>query len=204
MKIHYGTILTTYYVFGAMLLGCVVFAIGCFNMYLQRLLGESEESILHSRGLNVTRGSEILYCFLPYDDCLCSVLSNKSNASENCITYDQLVGSRILPLVSFFLQIFLVRELFSLSGDHRIVAIFVLWIASILTFLGMIISIFWSSCYQAHISFTLFVTGEVWCGLSFHNMLYNAERIPSSRDNKIVPVYGSKRNDKVSRAWQEL
>jgi len=28
--------------------------------------------------------------------------------------------------------------------------------------------------------------------------------IPSSRDTKIVPVYGPKRNDKVSRGWKEL
>jgi hypothetical protein len=173
-------------------------------MELQSLLGESEESILHSRGLNMTRFPTVFNCYLPYDNCLCSVLSNKSNASENCITYNQLVSSRILPLTSFFLQICLARQLFSLSGDYRHVIIFVLWIACIFTFIGMIISISWSSSYQAYISNILFGTAGILLILSLHNSMVYNDRIPSSHDNKILPVYRSKLNHDVSRDWKEL
>jgi hypothetical protein len=204
MKIHFGNALTDQHIVGAVLLGCTLYGIGWFNMELISLLDESEESILHSRGLNVTRVSIVFNCYFPYDNCLCSNLSKKTNTSETCVTYNQLVGSRILPLISFFLQICLARQLFSLSGDYRHVIIFVLWIACIFTFIGMIISISWSSCYQAYISYTLFGTAGILFFLSFHNFMTITDGIRSSHDTKIVPVYGSKRNDKVSIGWKEL
>jgi hypothetical protein len=200
MKIKYGTTLTSYHMLRAFFLGCVVFAIVWFNLSLQNLLGESQESILRSRGLNVTHTSTILYCDLPYDDCLCSVLLNKSDTSQNCITYVQLVESRILPLVSFFLQIFLVRELFSLSADRHRVFIYALWIASIFTFIGMTICIYWSSCYHVYITVTMYWTGASLCFLSVYNVLVNGDRVPfSSNPNQIIIAHRSEKNNNASK-----
>jgi hypothetical protein len=142
MKIQYGTPSTLCYALSIFLFGAVVFAIGYLNVYLQRLRGETEESILLSRKLNLTNTPKVFHCNLRCDDCLCSVLLNKSNSSENCIIDSQIVASRILLLISFFLQIFLVRELFSLIADHRHIIIYALWIVSFFTVVGMIISIF--------------------------------------------------------------
>jgi hypothetical protein len=36
-----------------------------------------------------------IFCGIPYEDCLCSVQSNKNEHSEDCLTDDFLEGSRI-------------------------------------------------------------------------------------------------------------
>jgi len=153
----------------------------------------------------VTYSSSLFYCDLSYDDCLSPVLLNKSDTSKKCITNVQLVVSRILPLISFLLQIFLVRELFSLSGDHHHVVIYALWIASMIIFIGMIVTIYLSSFYHDYITIMLYWTGSLLILLSFHNMITGVERLPSSsHGNKIVVIHRSKRNHNLTRAWEEL
>jgi hypothetical protein len=187
------------------LFSCVVYAISFFNTHLQSLFGNAEESILSSRGLNVKHISPLLYCELPYDDCLCTVLLNKSDNSEKCFTDIQLMGSRILPIVSFFLQIYLVRKLISLNSNHCRVIIYTLSIVSIFTCIGMTICIFWSSCYHVSITFTLLLTSSILWILSFYNMLVSEERFRScSHCNKIAADHSSKRNNNPNRAWQEV
>jgi hypothetical protein len=205
MRIQFGPITNLDDACCTFLFGSVVFAITCFNTHLHSLFGDAEVSILRSRGLNVTRISPILYCDLPYDDCLCPVLLNKSNISENCIAYYQLVSSRILPLVSFFLQIYLVRKLFSLNADHRRVVIYALWIISIFTCIGMRICIYWSSCYQLYITLTLYLTYGILWVLCAHNIGVNMERLPSfSHGNKVAGIHSLGRNNESNKAWQEL
>jgi len=205
MKIQFGITLTPDHVFGSFLLGWVVFGIVWLNFYLQSLFEESQESILRSRGLNVTNKSPLFFCVVPYDDCLCSVLSNISNTSEKCITNVELVGNRILPLISFLLQIFLVRELFSLSTDHRRVIIYALWTASTVVFIGMTTSIYLSSCYHAYITVILYLTGASLCLLSSHNLLIYRDYMTSvSNQNIIVIVHKSERTNSADKSWQEL
>lgn len=200
MKIQFGTITSVEDACYTFLFGCVVFAISFFNIHHQSQFADAEESILRLRGLNITHISPLLYCDLPYDDCLCPVLLNKSDNSEMCITDIELVGSRILPLVSFFLQICLVRKLFSLNADHRCVVIYAIWIVSIFTCIGMTICIYWSSCYHISITFTLLLTGSILWFLSLYNMAVSSEGIPSS-GNKIADVHSLGRNRKSNRAW---
>jgi hypothetical protein len=189
MKIQFRTARTGYHVCNGFFLGCVVFGIVYLNADLQSLLGEAGKSILHSRGLNVTNISPLFFCDLPYEDCLCSVLSNKSDNSEKCISYHQLAGSRILPLISFFLQIFLVRELFSFSTYCPRFISSALWTTSLLSFIGIAISIYLNNCYQAYIVATLLKTGAVLCFLSYYILTVNLEGGHSSpHSNKIVPV----------------
>jgi len=206
MKIQYGTtIWQPYHMVIAFVLGGVVVATSLFNEYLLSLFGESVKSILDSRKVNVTNKAPVFYCDLPYDNCLCSDLTNKSHTSEKCITNIQLVGSRILPLISFLLQIFLVRELFSLSGDHRRVIIYTLWIVSILIFIGMTISIYWSSCFQVHVSLILFLTGASLWILSWHNAMTNASRASAFFNlNQVIIADRSERTNNANRSWLEL
>jgi hypothetical protein len=205
MKIQFGTKRTPIDVFHTLVLGCVLFAIVWFNANLQYRLGESQESIVDSRGLNVTHISIYSYCELPYNDCLCTVLSNRSNTSEKCITNVQLVGSRILPLITFWLQIYLVRALFSLHTAHRRVIIYALWITSIFIFIIMTISIYWSSCFQVHITFILYCTGALLWFLSCHNQLINLDNESSASNRNItVTVHPSERPNQATRSWQEL
>jgi len=205
MKIQfrtYSTLKHLGYIFG---FSCIVYAISCFNTYLLRHFGETEKSILDSRGLNVTHFTALLYCELPYDDCLCPVLLNKSDNSEKCITYVQLIGSRILTLVSFILQIYLVRKLFSLNSDCSRVFIYALSIVSIFTFIGMTISIYWSSCYHVSITYTLLLTGTSLWLLSFYSLSSTADCLPtSSHGNQTVVIHISGKINNRNRAWQQL
>jgi hypothetical protein len=201
MRIQYGTLLTSYHACKAFILGFLIFLIGFFNGCLQNLLGKSEKLILQSRKINVTERLDFYYCDLPYDDCLCSVLSNKSDTSDGCITYFQLVGSRILPLVSFLLQIYLIRELFSFSAGRPRVIIYALWITSIFIFIGMTISIYWNSCYQAYISGSLLVTGASLCMLSMHNVLVVRDHQVSSYNcNQMIIAHKSERDNTASKS----
>jgi hypothetical protein len=208
MKIHFGTTLDSSHTSGAVALGCVIFAINCANAYIHSFLDESVKSMVHSRGLNVTHTRTMFNCDLSYEDCLCSVSLNKFNTSENCITHDELVMNRLLPLVSFFLQIYLVRELFSLSADRPHVFIYALWIASIFIFTSMTISIYWSSCYHAYIIFALFLTGGSLFFLSLHNLLVNSEREHSTSDHKQIIIAcksesnnNASKGEKSSKSW---
>jgi hypothetical protein len=205
MKIQFGTRLTSCHAFKAFFLGFSLCIIGVFNVCFHNFFGKWEKSILQSRNINVTRRLDVFFCDLPYDDCLCSVLSNKSDTSDNCITYAKLVASRFLPLVSFILQIFLIRELFSFNADRPRVGIYALWIASIFTFIGLTISIYWSSCYHAYISFILYVTGLSLALLSMHNSLVVHDHLRSSFNcNQIVVVQKSEKDNKGDKSWQEL
>jgi hypothetical protein len=205
IKIQFGTPETICHVFGAIFVGSFVFALMWCTSYLQNDFGEIEKSILLARGLNVTNRPPIYYCDLPYDDCLCPILSNISDTSQKCITNAELVTSRILPLISFFLQIFLVRELFSLNTNHRRVIIYTLWFASIFTFIGMTISIYWSSCYHVHVTVILLLTGELLLFLSIHNLLVNADREASSSNlNQVIIADRSERTNNADKSCLDL
>jgi hypothetical protein len=201
MRIQYGTPLTSYHACKAFILGFLIYLTGSFNGYLHNLLGKSERSILQSRKINVTERPDFFYCDLPYDDCLCSVLSNKSDISDDCITYFQLVSSRILPLVSFFLQIYLARQLFSFSADRPRVVIYALWVASVFTFIGMTISIYWNSCYHAYITSFLLLTGASLCLLSMHNVLVVRDhQVASYNCNQMIIAQKSERDNTASKS----
>jgi hypothetical protein len=189
MKIKYDPPLTTWLAIGSFALASVVFCVCWYAADLHVLFGESVKAILQSRGLNVTNTSPVFYCQLPFDECLCSVLSNESHTSKKCITETQLISTRILPLISFVLEVCLIREFFSLSGNHRLVIISVLWIVSIFVFVGMTIGIYWSSCYHVSITITVTVISMFLCYLSFHNMLYapHPTRVVSNRNRVIIP-----------------
>jgi hypothetical protein len=184
MKIQYGATMDMGRAAGIFFLGFVTFGVSYYNSYLHCLFGQAETSILLSRGLNVPRIAEALICDLPYDDCRCLVVSNATEKSEKCITYGQLVVSRILPLVSFFLQIILTRELFSFSGNYRRVLVYSLWIASIFIFICITIGIYYSSCYHVYITGTLFATGEVFCFIGVHNLIRNDDHQKSISDQR--------------------
>jgi hypothetical protein len=203
IKIRYDTTLTEYQISRAVLLACVVVAITWLNLYLQNLVGESQESIVHSRKLNVTHITPFFYCDLPSDDCLCSVLSNISDTSEKCVTNVQIVTNRIIPLISFVLQILLVRELFSLNTDHRRVIIHTLWIASIIIFIVMTITIYLSSCYHVYTIITLYFTGGSLCILSCHNMVTDIQRMdPMLNRNTIGTVHKLEKTNHAGRSSQ--
>jgi len=205
IKIEFGSPFTVYHLAGILIVGSSVCPIAAYNLYLQTFLGDAAESIVHLRRLNITHFSPLFYCDLPYDDYLCSILSNKSNSSENCIPTIHLLGSRILTLVSVFFQIFILHEIFSLNTVHRRVIKNALMMASIYTFIFITIIIHWSSCSHLYLTLILYFTGAPVCFLAIHNTLSNPNSFSSpSYNNQSVVVDKWNRNRTATRAQQEL
>ncbi len=205
MKIQFGIKQTSWVSFGTFIFGCVTVVIAFFNLNHQHSLGESQQRIANSRGLNVTHTSPFFCCEIPYKDCLCSVISKRSNTSEMCITNVQLASSHILSSISFWLQFYLVRTLCSLHTVHRRVIIYALWITSIFPFIIMTISIYWSSCFQIYTAFILYLTGGTVLMLTFHNYIINHDDdFPISNSNITIAVQPSETTNVAKKSWQEL
>jgi hypothetical protein len=205
MRIKYGTPLTSRHAWRACYLGFLVYIVIISNGNLQSFIGEAEKSILESRNTTLTQRLPFLYCNLPFNDCLCSVVSNKSDTSDKCITYAVLVGSRILPMISFFLQIVLVRDIFSFSTDCPRIVIFTLWITSIFAFIGIPISIYWNDCFQVYITLILMFTGMLLSALGIYNVIIvHSYHVANLNRNQAVVVENSEKDNKGEKSWQEL
>jgi hypothetical protein len=117
---------------------------------------ECHKSDLHLHISNLTSSTEDKSSWhVHYEKCLCSVLLNKTKNSEKCITGIELQCSRFFPLLSFLLQICIAREHFTLSGDFNRRVIYIPWIASFFIFIGLVIGIYWDSCYHERICLAL-------------------------------------------------
>ena len=131
LEIQFGTSLTFRHAFAAFSLSALIFFSAFLGTYLHDSFGAMEKSILQSRNVSVTEGPNIFFCDLPYNQCLCSSTTNKLNALDDCITYAQLVTSRISPLISFLGQMYLIWKLFSLNGVQSRLIVYSLWIISV-------------------------------------------------------------------------
>jgi hypothetical protein len=205
MRINYDTRLASWHVIKSFYLGWFVYIIALINIHLQNRFGKSEKSILQTRNITITERPFIFYCHLPYDDCLCSIIHNQSNTSYECVGYSVLVGSRVLPLISFFSQIALVQVVFSISTDRRAVVICTLWIISLFSFIVIIIGIYWNRCSHAFITSILGFTGTVLSCFGVVNILVGRDRVDSSvNSNQIEVVEKLKEDNKQNKSWQEL
>ena len=171
LGIQLGTKLSLRHAWATFYLGGLVYVISAVGPIYHNVFGALEKKILQSHNISITEGSDIFFCDLPYTDCLCSLSRNKSDSSHNCIARAQLISARMSPLISFFGEIYLMQKLFSWNGNQRHVIIYASWMVSILIFIGITITIHWSSCYHAYISYTIFgISGLLWL-LSMHTVV---------------------------------
>ena len=145
------------------------------------LLNNSQESVFLLRMPNVTSNDPRLYYGIPYKDCRCSVVS-----TENCLTDKQFRVSRVLPLIFFVLQIYLAREVFSLSGDCVKIFINVLWIVSIFVFIGMVVIIYQYNYYYGYAVSMLCGNGYLLFGFVCYEVGLDGYRNRSSRNNNVM------------------
>jgi hypothetical protein len=170
--------------------GAILFLVLIQFEYINKL-ERSQESFFMLRMSNVTSVKANLYCDIPYDNCRCSVISTKY-----CLTNKHLKAGRILPLVLFVLEVYLIRELVSLSGDHINVLAYVSWIASLFVFVGILIIIYRNTCYYSDIATILCCTGYLLFGFIALEVAHDKDRnLPSSTNNIMVNVQRSERLD---------
>ncbi len=205
MKIRFGTTTTG---------GCCLTILFTFfggivlliSHFLLQPSNKCHKSSVHSQISNLTSSTvNNSFCRLHYEKCLCSILSNKTENSENCITNIELQFSRILPLVSFVLQICFLREVFTLDGNFNRKLIYIAWIASLFTFIGLAIAIYWSSCYHEFIIGNLIWPWLPMSLLAAHNLtLHNIREEALQHERFYARLYRSESNEKKVKSWQEL
>jgi hypothetical protein len=160
----------------AIAFGFIAFIIGYACCHFEIRLKWTHDLIISSRLSNVTPAIFNMSCGLPYNDYHCSALSTILNASNTCLNHAQITSIRVLPLVSFVLQLITIYELFTLVEDSWRFYVHSLGIASALTF-GVIILLFYhDSCAPAFTTIILFFTSDILCILTILDIRAHDER----------------------------
>jgi hypothetical protein len=118
------------------------------------ILEKSQKSVFMLQMPNVTLVQPHLYCGISYDHCQCSIVSVK-----HCLTDVQIKIGRISPLVLFVLQVYLIRELLSLSRDYTFSLVYSTWITCLLIFIGILVIVYRYPCFYEHTVKILCTTG---------------------------------------------
>lgn len=86
------------------------------------------QSVFSLSLIKILQNSSVLQCPISYDKCLCSVTSNRFNNSRDCINIVHEMIGRILPPLTFIMEIYIIYQLFSLTGTFSYVLRSLLWI----------------------------------------------------------------------------
>lgn len=168
--------------------------------------GTCNHSIDDSHLSNVKSSPRSFSCDLSYQKCLCTFLPNKTANSTSCISDFMFQCSRILPLVSFVLQILIIQELFSLDGDCSRKVVHGARIACLFIFIGLTIGIYWNSCYQQYLSDFLllpYMLLNLFVAYAFHLTNTDPDRFRRNNTN-VMYANQSERNGNEVQSWQEI
>jgi hypothetical protein len=160
----YGRIVTC-----GLIISMISYVIWSFNDQIN----ECHESIFSRSTTETIGNSTLLQCNISYDECRCSVISNKFNNSIKCITNIQAMIGPMLPPVSFVLQIYLIYKLISLAGNLRRIQKNLFWFAALIVFIITAVTAQGSSCLYSYTSDTACFSGfflfVVVCYLAIHS-----------------------------------
>ena len=98
-------------------------------------------------------------CRISYDDCRCSITSNRFHHSSDCITDIQAMTRGISPLFSFILQIYVTYHLFSIKGSYSHVLRDLLWFIALLVFVFISKNVYENSCLCLLLTLGIYLTG---------------------------------------------
>lgn len=124
----------------------LIFMITCAIWYLDLQLHQCHELIFHVSKAKTIGNMSLWQCNISYDECHCSVTSNKFNNSVNCITDNQSMTGYILLPFSFALQIYLIYKLFSFTEYSNRIIRNIFWFATLLIFIISAVTAQWNSC----------------------------------------------------------
>lgn len=108
---------------------------------------------------NTTLNGSLWQCTIPYEECRCSVISNKFNHTIKCITDTQVIIAHLLPLVSYALQLYMLYDLFSFIGKSSRFLRVLCWIIASLLFAFITIVAHDNTCLYYIISECLIYSG---------------------------------------------
>lgn len=159
-------------------------------MHLENSFQNSRESIFPSSKPNGTLSSVLLQCSIPYDECRCSILSNRSDSSIKCITDVEAMAGHVLPLVLYILQLYLIRQFFSLKGSNRFIYIDIFRITIFGVFIIVATTTHESSCPRFYTCVTIFLTGICLSGFIFYQIFHTDRKYFSHETHDISQDQG--------------
>lgn len=115
------------------------------------ILPESQKAVFMFREPNATNVKFNMYIHIPYEECRCNVVP-----IDSCLTDQYLKSSRVIPLIFFLLEVYLINDFLSLHHEGKYFLLNLFWIISIFAFFCLLIIVYRSSYYYYWIT-TLFI-----------------------------------------------
>ena len=151
---------------------CILFQIESVDK-----LDRAQESVYMIQMPNATSVRPYLFCHISYNDCQCSTISTK-----DCLSDKDLKGIRVVPLILFVLEIYLIRALLSLSGNYINIVAYIGWFVCVFTFISILIVIYCKSSYYGYM-----ITMLIGAGM----FLYGFVNLEVARDKELVRPFAN-------------
>lgn len=155
-----------------LILTLIVTSTSLMMIHLLNLFQNSRESIFSSFKPDETFSSMFLQCSIPYDGCRCSVLSNRTDNSIKCITDVEAMTGHVLPLVSYALQLYLIREFFSFKGSYGFIFTDIFRITAFGSFALIATTVQGSSCSHFYTCMIICSIGICLSGFIFYQLFH--------------------------------
>ena len=159
-----------------------------FNLHIQKC----RESLFPLSSRNMIYANITAHCFVPFDECRCSILSHKLNTSTKCITDATVMSGHILPLISYASQLYIIFKFSSLKGIHSHILTDIFWVIALFAFIVAAIGVHGSSCLHFATDAIILTASVLLCIflivlLSFrHSQNSSHETDNTSRDQRVV------------------
>lgn len=102
-----------------------------------------QKDIIELRMQNMTINSTHLYQSIPFEDCLCSVVSSL----KHCFTDQGLKCIRAVPLILFILIVYFIWDSLILSGDRIYLFVYTYWTICFISFFTILFIIYQGYSY---------------------------------------------------------
>ena len=149
---------------------------------------------------NTTTTGKYYRCEVPFDDCRCSMISNKSDTTMKCITDGQAISAHIMPLISYVIQLFIIYKCVSITGKYSRILTDLFWITTLLVFVVIGIAVHGSDCVHNNTVTVLGLPSVLISGTFFVAFVYGlheqhlyAHQNPS-RDQRLETINQNRNN----------
>ena len=143
--------------------GAIILSISLVIMSYNEQIENCRKTNLSLSSTNMTLNSSSLQCNIPYEECRCSVIQNKSNNAIECITDIQTMTAHISAIVSSVLQLYIIYELFPFIGKYSHILKIVFWVIALFVFIIIAIALHGSTCLYYNTSETLILSSRLLC-----------------------------------------
>lgn len=181
-------------------LSCTGMLIGFKLTLLDQEFLAARQSFFPLSSNNTTTTSNYSRCEVPFDDCRCSMVSNKSDTTMKCITDGQAISAHIMPLISYVIQLFIIYRCVSITGKYSRILTDLFWITTLVVFVVIGITVHGSDCVHNNTATILGVSSVLISGTfyvvfcySLHEQHLNAHR-NTSRDQRLETIDQNRNN----------